>query len=69
MTDINKLNNDLKEIKKDFDKWNKSGLNREVLEVYLKHKTKLPLAKVKLVLDNIEDFFENLIQENAVENL
>ncbi len=70
MTDkIKELNTRLKRLKADFERLEKSGLNREILIIYLHDKTKLPKKKIKQLLDNVSLFFDELIIEETVKEL
>jgi len=66
---IDELNYQLKAIKDAFDLWKDSGLNKEVLEIYIMHKTKLPKKKVKDVMRAQEKFFNELIKEETLKRL
>ena len=66
---IEELNYQLKAIKEAFDTWQDSGLNKEILEIYVMHKTKLPKKKVKDVLMAQQKFFDELMKEEVVKRL
>jgi len=66
---IDTLNYQLKAIKEAFDIWQDSGLNKEILEIYIMHKTKLPRKKVKDVLMAQQKFFDELMKEEIVKRL
>jgi len=66
---IDKLNHQLKAIKDAFDLWKDSGLNKEVLEIYVMHKTKLSKKHVKDVLMAQQKFFDELIKEETLKRL
>ena len=66
---IDKLNHKFKKIKEAFDTWQDSGLNKEMLEIYIMHKTKLPKKKVKDVLIAQQKFFDELMKEETVKRL
>ena len=68
-TKIEELNYQLKAIKEAFDTWQDSGLNKEILEIYIMHKTKLPKKKVKDVLMAQQKFFDELMKEEVVKRL
>ena len=59
----------LKEVNEKFDALKKSGIDEEILIVYLQHKTRLPRKKIKQLLDETEDFFEKLISKEVAEKL
>lgn len=60
---IDTLNKRLKEVKDRFDDLVNAGLNQEILIVYLISKTKLSRKKVKELLKNQKEFYDNLIME------
>lgn len=66
---IDELNYQLKAIKEAFDIWQDSGLNKEILEIYIMHKTKLPKKKVKDVLMAQQKFFDELMEDEVVKRL
>ena len=66
---ITELNHQLKAIKEAFDIWQDSGLNKEILEIYIMHKTKMPKGKVKDVLMAQQKFFDELMKEEVVKRL
>ena len=66
---IETLNKRLKEVKEKFDALQKSGIDHEILEVYLASKTKLPRRDVKRLLSHLEDFYDRLIKEDILKNL
>lgn len=66
---IDELNYQLKAIKEAFDIWQDSGLNKEILEIYIMHKTKLPKKKVKDVLTAQQKFFDELMKDEVVKRL
>lgn len=61
MNKIEKLGGDLEKIKESFELWKKSGLNEEVLVIWLMNKTKLNKHQVKSMLTNMNKFFDDLI--------
>lgn len=69
MDTITKLTNNLQKIKESFDLFKKSGLNEEVLVVWLMHQTKLSRKKVMTMLLEQERFFDNLIADDVAEKL
>lgn len=69
MDKIDQLNWNLKKIKESFDLWKNSGLNQELLIIFIQHKTKLSKHQVKLMLSSMDDFFDKLITEEVTKNL
>lgn len=66
---IDTLNKQLKEIKKSFDSWQHSGLNEELLVIYLKDKTHLSKTKIRQLLNEQKKFFDELIKDEVVKRL
>ena len=66
---IEELNYQLKAIKEAFDIWNNSGLNKEILEIYIMHKTKLSKKHVKDILMAQQKFFDELMKDEVVKRL
>lgn len=70
MTDkLDLLNSNLKDIKYSFDKLEKLGINRELLEIYIKHKTSLPRHSVRKMLDSTEEFFDEYLKKFVQERV
>jgi hypothetical protein len=69
MDKITELSKRLKDIKDSFYLWQKSGLNEEVLIIYLSDKTHLPKKAVKNMLNNQKEFFDKLIKSEVVKRL
>lgn len=69
MNKIDILSKRLKEAKDSFDAMKKVGINEEILIIYLMHKTKLPRKKIKEILVNEKEFFENLISEEVLKEI
>jgi len=59
----------LKEIKEAFEAMKKNGINEEIMIPYLMHKTKLSRKDVKKMLDNIEEFYNDLISKEIAEKI
>lgn len=58
---LDMLNKQLKELIKKIEIMNKKGLDEEILIIYLAHKTKLSKRKVKLLLDNVDAFYNKIV--------
>lgn len=69
MDKIDKLNKDLQKLKENFDLWKNSGLNEEILIIYIADKTGYPKKYVKQMLGNMDEFFETLITKEFSEKL
>ena len=69
MDKITKLSDDLKKIQQNFDTWKFSGLNPEVLVIYLHHKTGISIKNVKSLINSQEEFFTNLIVKEVEKEL
>ena len=66
---LNKLHENMKEIKRKYDDWVNSGIDKELLEIYLIHKTKLSKKKVQDFLKNVDEFFDKLVGEEVAKSL
>jgi len=66
---ISRLHQNLKIIKEKYEALVKSGVDREILEIYLMYKSKLPKKRVIELLKNIDDFFNKLISEETLKKL
>lgn len=66
---IDRLNHQLKAIKEAFDLWKDSGLNKDILVIYIMHKTKMSKKHVKDMLESQTKFFDELMKEETVKRL
>ena len=66
---IETLNKKLTEVRDKFIKLKECGIDEEILEIYLQSKTKLSRKNVRLVLDNLDRFYNKLIKEEILEVL
>ena len=66
---LNKLEDHMKEVVKKFNEFKKSGINKEIMIIYIADKTRLPKGKVKEMLKSQEEFFKNLISEAVAEKI
>lgn len=71
MDKIEQLSKRLKEVKECFDKWQNSGLNEDILIIYLHHKLgrKISVKDIKKMLQEQKNFFDNLIKDEVVKRL
>ena len=69
MDKITELNKRLQEIKDSFDLWKNSGLNEEIMIVYLAAKLGIAKKDVKNFLNEQEKFFNDLIKAETVKKL
>jgi len=70
MTDkITELNKRLKEVKQKFDALQKSGIDHEILEIYLASKTKISRRDVKKFLSHLEEFYKKLMKGAILDEL
>jgi len=58
-----KIAKDIEKLRKALEQFNKSGINREMMEIWICHKSKFPMKKVKYVLSIQEDFLQKLVLE------
>ena len=69
MSRIDELNHQLKKIKEAYDLWQESGLNKEILKIYIMHKTKLSKKAVTDMLESQQKFFDELMKEEVIKRL
>ncbi len=70
MTDkIETLNKRLTEVRDKFIELKECGIDEEILEIYIQKKTNLSRKNVKLVLDNLDRFYNKLIKKEIVKGL
>ena len=62
--DVNLISKQLEEIKHAFACLQKSGINPDMLEMYLKGKTHLNMKHIRIILHYTKKFFAELITEN-----
>ncbi len=58
---VKTLNKRLKKVVEKFNELKKSGIDEEILIVYIHHKTKLSRKNVKKMLEAQEEFYKKLI--------
>jgi len=63
------LNERLKKTVELFDDLKKSGINQEILVVYLVNKTGLSRKNVISLLNNMEDFYHKLCDKDLVDSI
>lgn len=66
---IETLNKRLTEVRDKFIELKECGIDEEILEIYLQKKTNLSRKNVKLVLDNLDEFYNKLIKKEIVKVL
>ena len=66
---LTKLSNRLKEVKEKFEALKKSGVDKELLNVWIQHKTKLSKGNVIKMIEAQEDFYTRLVKESIIEKL
>lgn len=69
MDKVELLNKRLKEVVDKFEILKKCGVDEEILEIFLQHKTGLSKKKIKEVLKNVDEFYNKLLKNLIVENL
>lgn len=63
------LNERLKEVSEKFRVLKESGIDEEILEIYLERKTKLSKGKIRDVIHHTEEFYKKLIKNTMLEKL
>lgn len=66
---IETLNKRLTEARDKFIELKECGIDEEILETYLQSKTKLSRKNVRLVIDNLDNFYNKLIKTEILERL
>jgi hypothetical protein len=66
---IDSLHKKLVEVNENYNKLVKCGVSREILQVYLAHKCGISMKKAKQVLDHTDEFYEQLVVSETIENL
>lgn len=66
---IETLNKRLTEVRDKFIELKKCGIDEEILEIYLQKKTNLSRKNVRLVLENLDKFYDKLIKKEIIEGL
>lgn len=70
MTDeLEILNKRLKETADKFKTLKESGMDEEILKIYLKHKTKLSMRDINSVLKHTEEFYDKIMKEELIKGL
>lgn len=66
---IETLNKRLTEVRDKFIELKNCGIDEEILEIYLKDKTKLSKKKIREFVYHLEEFYNKLIKNQILENL
>lgn len=66
---LNKLEDHMKEIVRKFNEYKKSGIDEEIMIIYIADKTRLPKSKVKQMLNCQQEFYDKLIQDEVAEKI
>ena len=66
---IETLNKRLTEVRDKFIELKACGIDEEILEIYLQKKTNLSRKNIKLVLDNLDRFYNKLIKQEIVKGI
>lgn len=69
MDKVEILNKRLKEVVDKFETLKKCGIDEEIFEIYLQHKTGLSKKKIKEVLKNVDEFYNKLIKNLVLDGL
>jgi len=67
--EMEKLNRRLKETVDKFNSLKQSGIDEEILKIYLQHKTKLSMKDIDSVLKNVDKFYDKLMKHELIKNL
>lgn len=66
---ITTLNKRLTEVRDKFVELKECGIDDEILEIYLQKKTNLSRKNVRLVLENLDGFYNKLIKSEILREL
>jgi len=66
---IETLNKRLTEVRDKFFELKECGINEEILEIYLQSKTKMSRKNIRLVLNHLEEFYNNLVKMEILDGL
>jgi len=66
---ITTLNKRLKEVKEKFEALEKSGMDKDILIVWIKDKTHLPKGSVIKMLKAQKEFYDKLIKKSILDAL
>jgi hypothetical protein len=69
MDKFEELNSRLKKIQETFEEWKNSGMNEELLIIYLADKTGIGKKDIKALLKSQEQFFKDLVKDAVVDRL
>ncbi len=69
MTSVKQLTSSVKRLVKNVEKLRKLGVNQEILEAYIAHKTRLPKRDIKKMLSSYEDFCNKIVSKEVAEKL
>ena len=63
------LNKRLTEVRDKFIELKECGIDEEILEIYIQKKTNLSRKNVRLVLTNLDEFYNKLIKNEILRGL
>ena len=66
---IKRLENNLREVADAFKKFEQLGFDREIVEIYISHKTKQPIKAVRKMLDSQKEFIDKLTADEVIKKL
>lgn len=66
---LTKLHKNLQSIKDKYEELSKSGIDKEILIIYLHHKSHMSIKKVTKLLSNIDEFYNQLVSDAVAEKL
>ena len=69
MAKLDRLDKNMKDVVSKFKDLKNSGVDEELLIIYIKDKTKLPTRDIKKMLDKQEEFYNKLVKEEVVNSL
>lgn len=66
---IETLNKRLTEVRDKFNGLKNCGMDEEILEIYLHHKTKLSRKKIKDFMEHLDTFYNKLVKDEILRAL
>ena len=66
---LDTLNKRLNEVKDAYNNLKKSGLNEEMLQIYLMYKCKISMKKAKMIIEQTDLFYKTIVSNEVLDQL
>ena len=66
---IDDLRKKLKEVVDAYNNFKDNGVHKDILISYLRYRTKMPVHKIKQMIEATDEFYKKLIKEDIAEKL